>query len=911
MKWSQPSKTSQTKSSQQRLPGNTHLKNCPKTAKIANDTMINPSNDHLKTLAGKYERNTQNNNVFNGKNISDHTRASEFQQIKTRPELADQLNHTAQQSRRQQAALFRDIGNTNVDGQPVFTNNMLNQYYDDNASIKVSKMPSNLVEVPRVNEKYEIKSFFGGSHPTYQVDGLKTMQMMNNQGKDPILNLNPSFFGKQSQDNKTSDPYSEIYKLQKDYQPSTQANAYLKDFIYRTDFDHPLSFHNQTLHPTYNPPMQVNFPPLVSEQTMKNTTLVQNGFYSKEPLTLNLNTDLNAIKNLSMQPYQPFVYTLDERMIPMTGKENFNGGNVFQQNENMLYQPNVDILNDIDFKQKERDLHNYASQKSLQDQLQNQKISELSPGGTQRQIPLRDRRASSKNGVNQQSKDSQMSMGPRIEDQYNDVGSDIKSDNNLNTNPSEKRPILSIRMRDDGEEEQSPIGKDSGLKNFDYQSSPDQYDQEDHLMGVQMQPRGLNMFNQGGDTINSKYVDKYPLMDEQCRKDLPLQTQDSKKTIQGTTSPYKSVRFNDDKHNQNPYINNNNLVKSGGSDDNALIDSDFNPTSSNKQNKRSKNSSSSKRHADDKRGGRSPDSEDEDDYDDEEDEESEEEDESDDDEVLDQELQNKIEKIKNNLGNTGSSAPNPNSNSNNTNNQEDTINKLEEVLKRQRDRLENMTLTNKSNQGAGYQTQGSQNMNGSELTQNFEFTKSSPMDTVKTTNRLGTQPNLEKAYEELEREIHEIKSKLQQSLGASINNDSNSNNKGYNSLSQTYGTKQSNQQQQQPLLSGSKHQQPSMRSTLGPQQNNNSNHFNPSQSNGRSGSQYKSPNGGNGDNMEEHDYSLSVSDLGNSMYNSSRGPGIMSNGGHHGMQSNYNNQNNNIDFNASNGSGLNPPKFKY
>lgn len=53
-----------------------------------------------------------------------------------------------------------------------------------------------------------------------------------------------------------------------------------------------------------------------------------------------------------------------------------------------------------------------------------------------------------------------------------------------------------------------------------------------------------------------------------------------------------------------------------------------------------------------------------------------------------------------------------------------------------------------------------------------------------------------------------------------------------------------------------------------------------------------------------------MSDLGNSMYNSSRGPGIMASGSkyHH----NSNNINNNyVDFNASNGSGLNPPKFKY
>lgn len=40
-----------------------------------------------------------------------------------------------------------------------FTQNMLDHVFDDNATIKVSKMPSSLVEVPRINEKYEISSF--------------------------------------------------------------------------------------------------------------------------------------------------------------------------------------------------------------------------------------------------------------------------------------------------------------------------------------------------------------------------------------------------------------------------------------------------------------------------------------------------------------------------------------------------------------------------------------------------------------------------------------------------------------------------------------------------------------------------------------------------------------------------------
>jgi hypothetical protein len=50
---------------------------------------------------------------------------------------------------------------------------MLNHFYDDNATIKASKLPSNLVEVPKVNEKYEISSFFGPS-PQYQ-ENLRTL----------------------------------------------------------------------------------------------------------------------------------------------------------------------------------------------------------------------------------------------------------------------------------------------------------------------------------------------------------------------------------------------------------------------------------------------------------------------------------------------------------------------------------------------------------------------------------------------------------------------------------------------------------------------------------------------------------------------------------------------------------------
>lgn len=53
----------------------------------------------------------------------------------------------------------------------VFTEQMLNQFYDDNAAITVSKMPSNLVDVPRINEKYEISAHLSSK------DHLKTVQI--------------------------------------------------------------------------------------------------------------------------------------------------------------------------------------------------------------------------------------------------------------------------------------------------------------------------------------------------------------------------------------------------------------------------------------------------------------------------------------------------------------------------------------------------------------------------------------------------------------------------------------------------------------------------------------------------------------------------------------------------------------
>lgn len=59
----------------------------------------------------------------------------------------------------------------------------------------------------------------------------------------------------------------------------------MKNLLYHTDMDHPLSFHHQTLN-NHLPNYQVSFPALQTEKHLASTRLVQNGFYSKEPFSL-------------------------------------------------------------------------------------------------------------------------------------------------------------------------------------------------------------------------------------------------------------------------------------------------------------------------------------------------------------------------------------------------------------------------------------------------------------------------------------------------------------------------------------------------------------------------------------------------------------------------------------------------
>ena len=52
-----------------------------------------------------------------------------------------------------------DPTGANYEKATMFSQKMLDMLCDDDAAITVSKLPSNLTEVPRVHEKYEINSF--------------------------------------------------------------------------------------------------------------------------------------------------------------------------------------------------------------------------------------------------------------------------------------------------------------------------------------------------------------------------------------------------------------------------------------------------------------------------------------------------------------------------------------------------------------------------------------------------------------------------------------------------------------------------------------------------------------------------------------------------------------------------------
>jgi hypothetical protein len=236
-----------------------------------------------------------------------------------------------QPNRLQQEALYSATGAGSAK-ETRFTQHMLQQAYDDNATIRACKLPSALVEVPRISERYETQSYSQG------VAGkdLRALQIVENKvSGQPVLNLNSAFFGAQREGTTVPDAHAETFARQKDFNATAaERNNYIKGLVYHTDMDHPLSFHHQTLDSS----TRVAFPPLQSEQQMKNTKLVQNGFYSREPLSL-----AGAYKG---PKESSLVMPLDERFAFNTKDTFQRGTNVFLKG-NLLYEPNAELMREL------------------------------------------------------------------------------------------------------------------------------------------------------------------------------------------------------------------------------------------------------------------------------------------------------------------------------------------------------------------------------------------------------------------------------------------------------------------------------------------------------------------------------------------------------------------------------------
>ena len=198
---------------------------------------------------------------------------------------------------------------------------MLDMLCDDDAAIKVSKLPSNLTEVPKVHEKYEINSFCA-TNPQYRAN-LKTLEIIsNNRSGQAILNLNPGFFGGISEKAKDpvdlKDPYADILEKQTNWQNVNKFGPAAGgiDLISYSELYHPLSHHNVACGND-----RMHQMPSDLARVQAQSKLVQKGFYDKEALELD-----NKYEHTKPDSYG--LRKLDPRL---------------RENEHMLGPPNVAV----------------------------------------------------------------------------------------------------------------------------------------------------------------------------------------------------------------------------------------------------------------------------------------------------------------------------------------------------------------------------------------------------------------------------------------------------------------------------------------------------------------------------------------------------------------------------------------
>jgi len=73
------------------------------------------------------------------------------------------------------------------------------------------------------------------------MENMKTLALVNNNHRDPLLNINAAFFSEKPSSNYMHND-NPLFKLE-----NFGGQAFNKDMIYRKEFDHPMSFNNQSL----------------------------------------------------------------------------------------------------------------------------------------------------------------------------------------------------------------------------------------------------------------------------------------------------------------------------------------------------------------------------------------------------------------------------------------------------------------------------------------------------------------------------------------------------------------------------------------------------------------------------------------------------------------------------------------
>ena len=157
------------------------------------------SNADLKKLAHQFELEQNNNNVFNGKNLSDNTKVTSFYTLKAKPTYQSPLLYfgSAQPAKKAEKGTPGGPVPESSKIKEIFTSNVaLNQCDNCKHKDAAPQKVSNLVEDPKLNLKYD-DAWFLKQNPQHW-NNIRTMGLIKDIGKeeeeDPIMKLNPTLY---------------------------------------------------------------------------------------------------------------------------------------------------------------------------------------------------------------------------------------------------------------------------------------------------------------------------------------------------------------------------------------------------------------------------------------------------------------------------------------------------------------------------------------------------------------------------------------------------------------------------------------------------------------------------------------------------------------------------------------------